>query len=62
MENWVIGIFRTIMKAASPEIIENIRGMVQELVTRAAATPNPWDDIFAGLLQTLVGKPGEPTK
>lgn len=59
MENWVMGIFKVIMKAASPEIVENIRSMVQEIVTRAAATPNPWDDIFASLLQMIVGKPGQ---
>jgi len=55
----MVRIVKTIMKAATPEIIENLRLMVQEIVDRAKATPNPWDDIFAGIVQSVIGKPGD---
>lgn len=54
-------LFTVITKAlslASPEIAEGIRQFVQEMVDRAAKTPNPWDDVFCDLLQGIVGKPG----
>ena len=59
MEETALKLFQIVCKAASPEIINNFQLMVQEILDRAKATENPWDDIFAMLLQMAVGKPGE---
>ena len=48
------------MAAATPEIVEGIREGVQKMVERAAETPNPFDDVLVGLLQSIVGAPKEP--
>lgn len=58
VEKWMVTILKHAMQMASPSIIENIRKSVQEMVDHAATTENPWDDIFAWLLQVIVGKPG----
>lgn len=47
-----------IIAMATPEILEDVRKHVQEMMVKAKETVNPWDDIFVGLLQMLVGKPG----
>lgn len=59
MENVVMNVIRMVLHTASPEIVELIRKSVQDLKSQAEATPNPWDDMLAGMLQLLVGKPGE---
>ncbi len=57
MNKWILTVLTRIIAMASPEILEGVREMVQVMVAKAAATPNPWDDIFVGLLEMLVGKP-----
>ena len=56
---WLFSILGVALKSASPVLVRNLREMVAEMVARAEATPNPWDDIIVGLLQMIVGKPGE---
>lgn len=60
MDETALKLFKVVCKAASPEILNNFQLMVQEISDRAKTTVNPWDDIFAMLLQMAVGKPGEP--
>ena len=50
------------MSAATPEIVENIRRAIDQMVQKAKLTPNPWDDMLAGLLQNIVGQPKEPVE
>jgi hypothetical protein len=59
MDRWIFLIIANALKHASPAIIEDLRRMVADMMTRAEATPNPYDDMFVGLLQMIVGKPGE---
>jgi len=59
MNKWLFTILRTALDLASPEIIKGIKEGVDAMVTRAKSTPNPWDDVITGLLQMIVGKPGE---
>ena len=59
MQKWLFVILSRAVAMASPQIIGDIRRLVAEMVARAEATPNPWDDIICGLLQTIVGKPGD---
>jgi len=62
MNKWIFLILGKALEAASPSIVENLREAIQGMVTTAATTPNPWDDVFCGLLQLIVGKPGSSTK
>lgn len=59
MDRWLLLIIQQALAAASPRIVASLRGMVQEMVERAVETSNPWDDVVVGLLQTIVGKPGD---
>lgn len=59
MNRFLLMLVQQALKNASPVIVSSIRQMVEEMVQRAAETPNPWDDIIVGLLQMLVGKPGD---
>ena len=62
MEKWLVTILRHSMEMASPSILDNLRMSIQAMVDHAATTENPWDDIFAWILQSLVGKPGSTSK
>ena len=56
---WLFSILGVALKSASPVLVRNLREMVAEMVARAEATPNPWDDIIVGLLQMIVGRERE---
>lgn len=43
-----------IVTAASPEIRLALCDFVKELKVKAESTPNPWDDILAGLLEVIL--------
>ena len=58
MNKWLFIILAKAIAAASPQIVENIRQLMQEMVDKAAKTENPWDDVICELMQTIVGKPG----
>lgn len=62
MNKWLLQVLAKILTMATPEIIEDIRVMIEGLAVRAAETANPWDDIFVGMLQMLIGKPGDKTE
>lgn len=59
MNKFLLAIIARAVAAASPEILENLRQLVQEMVAKAETTENPWDDIICGMVQMLVGKPGD---
>lgn len=60
MNKWIFTILAKAVAMASPGIIEDLRRMVDEMMKKAIQTPNPWDDIIVGLLQMIIGKPGDP--
>jgi len=62
MEKWLVTILNQAKKMCSPSVLENIRQSVQKMVDHAATTDNPWDDIFAWIIQMLVGKPESTTE
>jgi type IV secretory pathway VirB2 component (pilin) len=62
VEKWLVTILGKAKEMASASVMGNIRTSVQEMVDHAATTDNPWDDIFAWILQMIVGKPGDTTK
>ena len=60
MKEWLLTILAKAVAMASPGIIEDLRRMVDDMMNKAIQTPNPWDDIIVGLLQMIIGKPGDP--
>jgi hypothetical protein len=58
MNKWLFTILTQVLTMASPQILEDLRVMIQGMVEKAEATINPWDNIFVGMLQMIVGKPG----
>lgn len=62
MNKWLFTILTNAISMASPQIVEGIRTAIQAMVDHAKTTPNPWDDILAGLFQMIVGKPGASTQ
>jgi hypothetical protein len=45
------------MTVASPQIVQELRVQIDNMVQTAKKTANPWDDALAGFLQMIVGKP-----
>lgn len=62
MEKWLFTILQQAKKKASPALLENLRTSMQGMVDHAATTDNAWDDIYAWIMQSLVGKPGDTTE
>lgn len=59
MNKWLFTLLSNVISMASPQIIDDLRKMIDEMMTKAKGTVNPWDDIFVGFLQMLIGKPGD---
>lgn len=59
-QKFIFNMLMQVLGAASPNIVEGIRISVEAMVKAAAETKNPWDDMAAGLLQMIVGRPKEP--
>ena len=59
MNRWLFTILAKAIQMASPQIVGDIRRLVAEMAVRAEKTENPWDDIIVGMIQMIVGKPGE---
>ncbi len=59
MNKWLFTILRNALTMATPQILEDLRKTVQDMMDRAKETVNPWDDIFIGLLQLIIGKPNQ---
>ena len=56
MERILLSLIVGVLENASPMIIESIKGWVKDLKAKAAATPNPWDDVLASFLEKIVGE------
>jgi len=44
-----------ILTVVSPEIKKAIQEFASKLAVDAKKTPNPWDDVLAAILQSIVG-------
>lgn len=62
MERWLVTILNQAKKMCSPSVLENIRVSVQKMVDHAETTDNPWDDVFAWIIQMIIGKPGSTSE
>ena len=59
MQKWFLTVLMHVISVASPEILKSVRVKIAELADEAKKTENPWDDVLAGIMQMLVGKPPE---
>lgn len=57
MNQWLLIVIQSIIRNASPEIINGLRSAILEWYTKAKATPNPWDDILPSFLLMMLGDP-----
>lgn len=55
MDKWIFRIIRMVLGVITPELRESLFAFVRAMEANAKETPNPWDDIFVGLLKTLLG-------
>ncbi|MBA7618693.1 hypothetical protein ES703_26024 [subsurface metagenome] len=55
MNEWILRIITMVLSVMTPELRENMTSFVKNMEAAAKKTPNPWDDIFVGLLKSLLG-------
>lgn len=55
MDKWILRIITMVLGVMTPELRESLTAFVQAMEANAKKTPNPWDDIFVGLLKSLLG-------
>lgn len=55
MNEWILRLVTMVFSVMTPELRHSLSVFVKKLETDAKKTPNPWDDIFVGLLKTILG-------
>jgi len=54
MNSWMAALLAQVVKQISPEIRKGMTEFVLKLEEQATATPNPWDDIFVGIVKFVL--------
>jgi len=54
MSEWLYRLIALVMGQVSPELRSGIVEWVKNLEERAKKTPNPWDDVFVGILKSVL--------
>ena len=54
MNEWLLRLFNLIVGQVSPVLRAGLVEWVNELDERAKKTPNPWDDVFVGILKSVL--------
>jgi len=54
MDGWLAALLGQVVKQISPEIRKGMVEFVLKLEEQAKATPNPWDDIFIGIVKFVL--------
>lgn len=55
MNEWLFRLITMILSLISPELRQGLTDWVIKLEADAKETSNPWDDIFVGLLKSVLG-------
>jgi len=55
MNEWILRIIGMVVGVMSPELRTGMTKWVKNMEVEAKKTPNPWDDIFVGLLKSILG-------
>ncbi|GAI52403.1 unnamed protein product [marine sediment metagenome] len=54
MNDWIMRLFGLVVTVISPELRKGLEVWLNELEARAKKTPNPWDDVFVGILKSVL--------
>jgi len=54
MSEWLYRLIALVIGQVSPELRLGIVEWVKNLEERAKKTPNPWDDVFVGILKSVL--------
>ena len=54
MNGWIATLLGQVVAQMSPEIRKGMVEFVNKLEAQAKATPNPWDDIFVGIVKFVL--------
>ncbi len=54
MNGWIANLLGQVVKQVSPEIRKGMIEFVLKMEEQAKATPNPWDDIFVGIVKFVL--------
>ncbi len=54
MTGWIATLLEQVVKQMSPDIRKGMVEFVVKLEEQAKATPNPWDDIFVGIVKFVL--------
>lgn len=54
MSGWMATLLGQVVAQMSPEIRKGMVEFVNKLESDAKATPNPWDDIFVGIVKFVL--------
>ena len=55
MNKWLLQLVTMMLGVITPQLRKGLNDFILNLEKQAKETPNPWDDIFVGLLKTLLG-------
>lgn len=54
MNDWIMRLFGLVVTVISPELRKGLEEWLNQLEQRAKKTPNPWDDVFVGILKSVL--------
>ncbi len=54
MSGWLVALLQQVVNQVTPEIRDGLVEFVVKLEDQAKATPNPWDDIFVGIVKFVL--------
>jgi len=54
MEKWIARLLGLVVPVASPEIRNTLNELLDRLEQQAKETPNPWDDVLADMLNSVL--------
>lgn len=55
MNEWLLRIITMVFSVMTPELRESMVAFINAMAANAKKTPNPWDDIFVGVLKSMLG-------
>jgi len=54
MNNWLLMLVGQMLSVITPQLRQGLTAFVITLEKQAKATPNPWDDIFVGIVKSVL--------
>lgn len=54
MNDWIMRLFSLVVTVISPELRKGLETWLNQLEESAKKTPNPWDDVFVGILKSVL--------